>query len=545
MAVWNYANVWETIAEAQPDWPALIQGERVVSWSAFDVQADALAQALVEAGLAHQSKVACYLFNCPEYLIATFAAFKAGLVPFNVNYRYASEELFYLFDNADCEAVVFHAEFADRIEPIRARLPKIKAWFAVPRFGHAVPEWAQDYDAVVARPAPRHYQAPWGRSGEDLLIIYTGGTTGLPKGVMWRQEDVWGAGNYGANPALGVPALDSPEQAGERATNGYHPVSLIAPPLMHATGGMGAIYALAMGGTAAFLPSRKFDAVELWNEVERLKVSRISGVGMAFFTPMLEALDANPGRWDLSSVKAIGSSGAMWNVENKRGLIRHMPQVTLMDSFASSEAFGMGVATMTAAGESPTAKFVLGERAAVFTEDGRRVTPGSGERGRSAVTGFVPLGYYNDPKKTAETFPTIEGQRWSMPGDWATVEADGTVTLLGRGNQCINTGGEKVFPEEVEEALKRHPAVRDAAVVGLPHPRFGETICALVELRQGQSEPQSEALSAFVREQLADYKAPRTVLFVDTVGRAPNGKLDYKAVKALAVARTEPAGANA
>jgi acyl-coenzyme A synthetase/AMP-(fatty) acid ligase len=216
-----------------------------------------------------------------------------------------------------------------------------------------------------------------------------------------------------------------------------------------------------------------------------------------------------------------------------------------MDSFASSEAFGMGVATMTAAGESPTAKFVLGERAAVFTEDGRRVTPGSGERGRSAVTGFVPLGYYNDPKKTAETFPTIEGQRWSMPGDWATVEADGTVTLLGRGNQCINTGGEKVFPEEVEEALKRHPAVRDAAVVGLPHPRFGETICALVELRQGQSEPQSEGLSAFVREQLADYKAPRTVLFVDTVGRAPNGKLDYKAVKALAVARTEPAGANA
>jgi acyl-CoA synthetase (AMP-forming)/AMP-acid ligase II len=228
----------------------------------------------------------------------------------------------------------------------------------------------------------------------------------------------------------------------------------------------------------------------------------------------------------------------MWNVENKRGLIRHMPQVTLMDSFASSEAFGMGISTMTAAGESPTAKFVLGERAAVFTEDGRRVAPGSGERGRSAVSGFVPVGYYNDPKKSAETFPTIEGRRWSMPGDWATVEADGSVTLLGRGNQCINTGGEKVFPEEVEEALKRHPAVRDAAVVGLPHPRFGETICAVVELKKDAAHPVEPELTAFVRSQLADYKAPRTVLFVDSVGRAPNGKLDYKAVKALALGRT-------
>ncbi|MDB5451579.1 MAG: CoA synthetase, long-chain fatty acid:CoA ligase, partial [Caulobacteraceae bacterium] len=446
MAVWNYADVWETIAGAQPERAALVQGERVVTWAGFDRQADALAAALVGSGLTHQSKVACYLFNAPEYLVTVFAAFKAGLVPFNVNYRYASEELFYLLDNADCEAVVFHAEFADRIAAIRERSPKIKAWYAVPRFGHPVPEWAQDYDHVVSRPAPPRHQAPWGRSGEDLLIIYTGGTTGLPKGVMWRQQDVWGAGKYGANPALGIPPLDSPEQAGARALASRNPVSLIAPPLMHATGLMGAIYALSMGGTAAFLVSRKFDPVELWNEVERLRVSRISGVGMAFFTPMLETLDANPGRWDLSSVLVIGSSGAMWNVENKRGLLRHMPQVALMDSFASSEAFGMGASTMTAAGESPTAKFLLGDNAAVFTEDGRRVQPGSGERGRSAVGGFIPLGYYNDPKKTAETFPTLEGRRWSMPGDWATVEADGTVTLLGRGNQCINTGGEKVFP---------------------------------------------------------------------------------------------------
>jgi acyl-CoA synthetase (AMP-forming)/AMP-acid ligase II len=441
--------------------------------------------------------------------------------------------------------VVFHAEFADRLEPILDRLPKVKLWLAVPRFDHPVPGWAQDYDVVSARQAPAQFQAPWGRSEDDLLIIYTGGTTGMPKGVMWRQGDIWGAAKYGANEALKIPPLDSPEQAGERAAAGYHPVSLVAPPLMHATGLMGTVFALSAGGTAAFLTGRKFDAEELWDEVDRLKVSRISGVGMAFFTPMLEALEANPGRWNLSSVLAIGSSGAMWNVENKRGLIRHMPQVTLMDSFASSEAFGMGVATMTASGETPTAKFVLGETAAVFTEDGRRVEPGSGERGRSAVGGFIPLGYYNDPKKTAETFPTIEGRRWSMPGDWATIEADGSISLLGRGNQCINTGGEKVFPEEVEEALKRHRAVRDAAVVGLPHPRFGETICAVVEIRPGEGQPGVDELRSFVSEQLADYKAPRTVLYVDTVGRAPNGKLDYKAVKALAVSRVQPAGASA
>jgi 3-oxocholest-4-en-26-oate---CoA ligase len=543
MAVWNYADIWERIVEVQPERPAIHQGERTVSWEQFDRQADALAKALVDAGLSQQSKVACHLFNCPEYLITVNAAFKAGMVPINVNYRYGAEELFYLLDNADCEAVIFHAEFSDRLEGIVERLPKVKLWLAVPRFGHSVPYWAKDYDIVVAGEAPRHFRAPWGRSGEDLLIIYTGGTTGMPKGVMWRQEDMWGAGKYGANPALGMVALDHPDQAGERALKGARPVSLIAPPLMHATGLVGAISALSGGGSVAFLTSRKFDPIELWSEAERLRAARISGVGMAFFTPMLEALEANPGRWDLSCVLMIGSSGAMWNVENKRGLIRHLPQVTLMDSFASSEAFGMGVSTMTAGGETATAKFVLGENSAVFTEDGRRVQPGSGERGRSAVGGFIPLGYYNDPKKTAETFPTFEGRRWSMPGDWATVEADGSISLLGRGNQCINTGGEKVFPEEVEEALKRHTAVRDAAVVGLPHPRFGETICAVVELRKGQAQPPAEELRAFVRDQLADYKAPRTVLVVDTVGRAPNGKLDYKSVKALAVSRTTPAGA--
>jgi acyl-CoA synthetase (AMP-forming)/AMP-acid ligase II len=305
---------------------------------------------------------------------------------------------------------------------------------------------------------------------------------------------------------------------------------------MHATGLIGAFATLSNGGAVTLLPSHRFDAVELWDEAERAGVASISIVGLAFCTPMLEALDARPSRWTLPKLRMISSSGAMWSYENKQALLRHLPHIALSDRFASSEAFGMGASTSTAGGESQTAQFTVGDACAVFNEVGERVQPGSGERGRVAVGGHIPLGYYNDPAKTAATFPIIEGQRWSIPGDWATVDEDGVLTLLGRGSQCINTGGEKVFPEEVEEALKRHPAIRDAAVVGLPEARFGEVICAVVEAAPGATPLSLDEVKAWVRDQLADYKAPRSVLWVDSVGRAPNGKLDYQAVKAQALA---------
>jgi fatty-acyl-CoA synthase len=225
----------------------------------------------------------------------------------------------------------------------------------------------------------------------------------------------------------------------------------------------------------------------------------------------------------------------MWSQENKRALLKFMPQAMLTDAFSSSEAVGMGLSVSVAAGESQTAAFIAGLETAVFTEDHRRVQPGSGERGMTAVGGHLPLGYYKDEEKTRRTFPVIEGKRWSIPGDWATVEADGSLRLLGRGSQCINTGGEKVFPEEVEEALKRHPAVRDAAAIGAPDARFGERVCAVVELQPGAKEPSLGELAAHVREHLADYKAPRALVILDTLGRAPNGKLDYKAVKVRAL----------
>lgn len=533
MTAWTFADVWEAIAAAQPERPALIQGERVVTWGQFDARADALAAHLIAAGLGHQAKIAAYLYNGPEYLESYFAAFKAGYAPVNTNYRYGADELHYLFDNADAEAVVFHAGFTETLEEIRARLPKVKAWIAVAEPGHPVPAWAADYDAIVAKaPATRPVKAPWGRSPDDLLLLYTGGTTGMPKGVMWRQDDLFNVIGAGGNAAMGIEGITSVAQAGERVKvpGHYQPTTIVAAPLMHGTGQFSAFITLNLGGTIATLPSRKFNAVELWNEVERLKAEGIVLVGLAFSTPMLEALEANPGRWDLSSVRSMSSSGSMWSQENKRGLLSFCANALIFDSFGSSEAVGMGASASAPGAEVQTAAFALGPNCAVFTEDGRRVEPGSGERGLVAVSGFLPMGYYKDEEKSAKTFKIIEGSRWSVPGDWAEVNTDGTLKLLGRGSVCINTGGEKVFPEEVEEALKTHPQIRDAVVVGVPDPRFGERICAVVE-PVGEAAPTLTEVSEHVREHLAGYKAPRELVVVESIGRAPNGKVDYKAVK--------------
>ncbi len=530
---WTIADVWEAIAAAQPDQAAQIQADRVLTWGQFDARADALAAHFIANGMSRQGKVAGFLYNGPEYLETYFAAFKGGFAPVNTNYRYGAEELFYLFDNADAEAVVFHASFSEVLERIRGRLTKVKCWVAVAEPGHAAPAWADDYDTVVAKvPAQRSVKAPWGRSGDDLLLLYTGGTTGMPKGVMWRQDDLFQVLGAGGNAALGVPPATSIEELLARHASPDHlrSISLVCAPLMHGTGQFSAFINFINAGTVATLPSRKFNANELWNEVERLQATNVVIVGLAFSTPMLEALDANPGRWNLSSVRAMSSSGSMWSLENKQGLLRHMPTAIIMDSLGSSEAVGLGASSSAAGAEAQTAAFMLGPNCVVFTEDGRRVAPGSGERGLVAVTGFLPAGYYKDEEKSAKTFQIMEGIRWSVPGDWAEVNADGSLKLLGRGSVCINTGGEKVFPEEVEEALKRHATVRDAVVVGVPDARFGERICAVVEPEAGQS-PTLVDLSESVRSQLAAYKAPRELVLVDTIGRAANGKVDYARLK--------------
>jgi acyl-CoA synthetase (AMP-forming)/AMP-acid ligase II len=483
--------------------------------------------------LGRQSKVAVYLHNCPQFLVAYLGAFKAALVPVNVNFRYAASELFYLFDNSDAEAVVFDVSFAPKLEQVRARLPQVKLWLAV---GEGAPAWASSFDALAQRTSEQQLDVPWDRSADDLLLLYTGGTTGSPKGVMWRQEDLLGVGGFGASPLDGTPPLSAPEEAGPRAQRVPRPVSCIPCPLMHGTGLIGAVRTLQMGGTIVLPNSPALDAEALWDQVERWQVSRLSIVGEPFALPLLDALDRHPRRWQLQAMRVIASSGAMWSQENKHGLLRHMPLLTLVDSFSSSEAMGLGTSLSNAGGQSATARFAIGPHCAVFNDEGERVVPGSGERGRVAVTGHIPLGYYKDPIKTAQTFPVLEGRRWSVPGDYAEVNADGTLLLIGRGSGCINTGGEKVFPEEVEEVLKRHAGVRDSAVVGVKDARYGERICALVSLRAGASVSES-GLITHTKTQLAAYKAPRHVFFVEQVYRAPNGKLDYVGLKQLAQER--------
>jgi len=529
MTGWNFADIWEACADRQPDAPAQIQGDRVVSWRDFDRRANGIARALLDAGAEHQDKVAQYLYNCPEYMESMFAAFKAGLAPVNTNYRYVDDELVYLWTNADTFAVIFHGAFAERIDGLRDRVP-VKLWLWVDDGSGPCPAWATPYEEA-ATAADERVVAPWGRDGDDLLLMYTGGTTGMPKGVMWRQDSLIKAVSSSANPRFFEPEPDYEALRGDIVAPGLR--MLPACPEMHGTGQFTAHLALSSAGCNVLLENRKLDWEELLADVEKHQVQAITIVGDAFAKPMLAALDANPGRWDISTVFMITSSGVMWGQESKQGLLKHNPNMMLIDAFSSSEAIGLGQSVSTAGGSSNTAKFTLGENSRVITDDGRNVEPGSGEIGRVAVKGHTPIGYYKDEEKSAKTFVVIDGDTYSIPGDYATVEADGTLSLLGRGSVCINTGGEKVFPEEVEEVLKLHPHIHDAVAVGLPDDKFGEAITAVVE-PMPDAELDDADVIAHVKARLAAYKAPKRIVRIDTIGRAANGKVDYKRLKGYA-----------
>ena len=546
MTNWNWADVLETVAAATPNAVAQVCGDRRFSWEDFDRRADNLAADLLRAGIGEQGKVAVYLTNCPEYLESYFAAFKAGVAPVNTNFRYGPDEIRYLFDNADAEAVVFHASYATLLEEIRAQLPGVKRWYVVddPEPTQATrPGWAIAYEEVAGAPRASNAptKGPWGRSGDQLLLLYTGGTTGMPKGVMWRQDDLFNVLGSGGNALAGRPPVDSLDALRAQTLNPPSPGPVILPacPLMHGTGQFSALIALALGGSVVTNPFRSFDPVELFDIVERERVTQVVIVGDAFARPLLATLDAHSGRWDLSSLRMISSSGVMWSQETKDGLLVHLPDVVLFDSFGSSEAVGLGASVSTKGNAQKTAKFALGPTVHVFDDDNVAVRPGDERIGFVAISGFLPLGYYKDPEKTAKTFRLIDGVRYSVPGDYAQVTDDGTLYLLGRGSVCINTGGEKVFPEEVEEILKLHASVNDAVCVGIPDDRFGEVICAVVEPFKG-AVIDAETVIEHVRSRLARYKSPRHVVVIDTIGRAANGKVDYKRLTAYAKESVKP-----
>ncbi|MEO6317346.1 MAG: AMP-binding protein, partial [Acidimicrobiales bacterium] len=444
MPGWNFADVWEIVAQQVPDAPAQIQGDRRISWAEFDRRANGVAQTFLDAGVDEQDKVAQYLYNGPEYLESVFAAFKAGLAPINTNYRYLDDELVYLWDNGDVVAVVFHGSFTERIEGLRDRLPLIKLWLWVDDGAGPCPSWATPYEAAAKAGTPTAVSGSWGRDGDHLLLLYTGGTTGMPKGVMWRQDDLFRTlvGSF-------VPAArdsDPDPQVIRDAVQGPGLTGMPACPLMHGTGCFTQLIVLSGGGCTVTMEARNLDIDELFATVERESVNTIAIVGDAFAKPMVRALDTAPGKYDISSLVIISSSGVMFSEAAKQGLLAHQPGMMIIDAFSSSEAVGMGQSVSTAGGTSTTAKFTVGEHTKVLTDDGRSVEPGSGETGRVAVGGWQPVGYYKDEAKSAATFIMFEGKRYSVPGDYATVEADGSLTLLGRGSVCINTGGEKVYP---------------------------------------------------------------------------------------------------
>jgi len=536
---WNFATCWEAIADARPDAPALIHGDRKTSWAQFEDRSARLARAFADLGLGPDAKVASYLYNCPEYLEGTFATWKLQAAPVNVNYRYLEEELLYLLDNSDAEVLLFHGVLGEQVAKVRDRAPKLRAIVQVDD-GSPLVDGAIAYEDLVAGHEPAERIV---RSGDDLYILYTGGTTGMPKGVMWRNDDLFATLMPTVLGLAGETLPDTPKAFGPTAQrvadNGRTAVHLPASPLMHGTGFFSSLQALTMGGTIVTLEQRNFDADELWTAVARERVTQMAIVGDAFGRPMVKALDAAAERgepYDLSSVVLIISSGVMWTAEVKQALMKH-GSFLCFDSLGSSEGVGFANQITAPGAETTTASFQIGEHCRVLTEDGRAVEPGSDEIGLLALGGPIPLGYYKDEAKTAGTFRTFDGERYSIPGDWAKVAADGTVELLGRGSVSINTGGEKVFPEEVEEAMKLHPAVVDAIVVGVPDDRFGEAIAAVVSVHDAATVTEAE-IADEVRGRLAGFKRPRHVVIVDDVPRGPNGKADYAWAKKLAAERT-------
>ncbi|HEY5662502.1 MAG TPA: AMP-binding protein [Ilumatobacter sp.] len=529
----NLASAWEAIADHRGEALALHCGGVSRTWSQFERRAARLAGALADAGVGPGANVACALFNGNEYLEAEFAAFKVRAAPCNVNYRYVEAELEYLIDNSDAQAVFFDAALAERFGNVRERLGDVRRWIQVG--GGEVPDWAVDYETLIAAttPAPRVE-----RRGDDLWILYTGGTTGHPKGVMWPHANLVAISRRTLE-ALGVPLPASlaeiPAMIDAIDATGRTPRQFAASPLMHGTAGIGALITLLAGGAVVTTPSRHLDAHELWRTVEQLRCATVSIVGDVFCAPMVDALDERAAAGDpvdLTSVRTVSSSGVMWSQPVKERLLAHAraggSALACYDGLGSSEGVGFAAKESRVGGsDTETATFALGPHAAVFTPEGRRVEPGSGEQGQLAVTGPIPLGYYGDPVKSAETFRVIEGRRWSIPGDWATVAADGTITLLGRGSVSINTGGEKVYPEEIEEQLKLLDAVVDVNVVGVPDPRWGSAVTAVVELTPGAEMTDEELVDA-LRGRLSGYKLPKHIVRVERLFRSPNGKSDYK-----------------
>jgi acyl-CoA synthetase (AMP-forming)/AMP-acid ligase II len=531
---YNLADLFESVVDAVPDREALVYidhpgtgAERRLTYAELDASANRIGHHLIDAGIRPGEHLGLHLYNGVEYLQTVLGCLKARVVPVNVNYRYVEEELVYLYRDADLAALVFDAEFGDRVAAALPQCPKLRH---LVRVGEAadMASVLSFSEAEAGSSAERGFPA---RSGDDQFIIYTGGTTGMPKGVMWRQEDLFFSGLGGGAPT-GEP-VKKPEELAERVAAGGSGITFFpTPPLMHGTSTLTSFIGFNFGQRVVI--HRKFVPEEVLRTVEKEKVTSMSLVGDAMLRPLIDALKGPMKGTDCSSVFSVSSSGAVMSETVRRQFQELLPGAMLLNNYGSSESGFNGTATAdSGAGQSFRIR-VNGRTQVVDPATHEAVAVG--EVGRVAQCGHVPLGYYNDPRKTAETFFEKDGQRWVLLGDMATVDEEGVVTVLGRGSQCINTGGEKVYPEEVEQALKSHPDVYDALVAGVPDAQWGNHVAAVVQLREGASRPSLEDIQSHCRTHLAGYKIPRQLVIAETIRRSPSGKADYRWAKEVAVA---------
>ncbi len=541
----------ERIADAIPDREAIVTGTRRLTWRDLQLRTRRLANLLMGAGLgchterdqlapweSGQDHLALYLYNGHEYLEGMLGAYKARVAPFNVNYRYVEDELLYLFRDAKTRGIVYHASFAPTLAKLLPALPPMAVLLQVDDgSGHALLPGARDYEQALAessdaRPAVQ-------LSDDDLYIVYTGGTTGMPKGVLWRQRDIYFAAMGGRLP--GGITVTSVDDILQRVPYGEMLRILPAPPFMHGASQWSSFIILHQGGTVV-VPSkpRTLDADDIWQTIERERVATLAIVGDAFARPLLDQLREKT--YDLSRLQIIGSGGAILSPPLKRAFLELLPHVMIVDGFGSSETGAQG-STLTTAGTDVPASFRMDDHTLVLDAAlTRPLQPGDAEVGWLARTGHLPLGYVNDAEKTQRTYPVVGGVRYAVPGDRARIDADGSIVVFGRDSVCINTGGEKVFAEEVEQALKHHPAVYDVVVTGTPSERWGEQVTALVALRAGVTVDEEE-LRASAAKHLARYKLPKVFVFVDTITRSASGKPDYRWAKQRALAEAEKAAA--
>ncbi len=539
----NLAAVHEAVAAANPDRECIVWRDLRLTYAQVTERSRRLANVLSGAGLGvraersalagHQSgqdHVGLYLYNGNEYLEGMLGAFKARTAPFNVNYRYVAEELRYLLADADARAVIYHAAFAPVLEEVRGDLPRLDLLLQVAdESGHPLLEGAVDYEAALAYASPDGPDLEW--SPDDLYILYTGGTTGMPKGVLWRQHDIFVAAMGGRSFGSAVE-FESLEAVVE-ASRGGGGRSLATPPLMHGAAQWSAFTAFAGGHTVVIQDdTTRLDPADVWRTVARERVMLIQIVGDAFGRPLIEELEQ--GSYDTSSLFIVVNGGAPLNATLKERFLEQLPNAMLLDAVGSSET-GAQMGHTSTRGQARTGEFTPGPGTVVVDEDLASVlAPGHEGVGWLAQQGHVPLGYLGDAEKTARTFPVIDGTRYAVPGDRAVWRADGVIELLGRDSVTINSGGEKIFAEEVEQAIASHPAVYDVVVCGRPSERWGHEVVALVQLKDGESADEADLLEECSRR-LARFKLPKAIVFLDHLQRSPAGKADYRWAKQRAL----------